>query len=497
MFHIEMDQSRTPTYASSVGATSPRGCIEREGFTDMIDIGIFHNGASDLPIRTNKDGIHIPDGDLAAMHESNIRGIRNVVRQGILADKLGFDSFWQTEHHFQPEGVEFSPQPMMSEMAIAMHTKRIRLGQATNILSNWHPVRFAEEAAMLDILSGGRAEIGIGRGYQPREVETLGRNFGATIQDQERNRRYFQEAYDLLMKCWTEPSFSHHGENFSIPPEYTKWNHPQTIAYFSEPNVGRTLDQVLEIGAPDMYSGGVPLQASTTVLKEISVFPQPLQKPHPQLWQPLTSDRSIKWVAEHGLNGFFMVENNSRLKRNVGIYYETAEKNGFPDVRDRGKFKYGWDAEKRRGIVPGRWVHITGNGVGDRRRWEMGMNVQWDFFPAFGFAAILAEADEPFWPVDTPVDFKTLEDKKVAVCGTPEQVIENLLETKEYVGYDDYGVMIWFEVGGFETAEVEEQMQVFAEEVMPVLRRECGGAPDLPLSEVDLVPQVEADASRA
>ena len=157
----------------------------------------------------------------------------NQVRQGILAEKLGFQSFWLTEHHFQPEGAEMSPNPLMVQMAIAAQTKRIRLGQCANIIVWHHPVRLAEQIALLDVISGGRVECGIGRGYQPRENETLGRPYGSTIQDQERNRKAFEEVVAIMKKCWTEPSFSHHGENFSVPPTYTKWNHKQTIAYFS------------------------------------------------------------------------------------------------------------------------------------------------------------------------------------------------------------------------------------------------------------------------
>ena len=64
----------------------------------------------------------------------------NQVRQGILADRLGFDYWFQTEHHFQPEGAEFSPNPLFSEMAIAANTRRIRLGQAANIITWHHPI---------------------------------------------------------------------------------------------------------------------------------------------------------------------------------------------------------------------------------------------------------------------------------------------------------------------------------------------------------------------
>ncbi|MEA2743776.1 MAG: hypothetical protein QOG25_2147, partial [Acetobacteraceae bacterium] len=159
-----------------------------------------------------------------------------------------------------------SPNPLFTQMAIAAQTKKIRLGQCANIVVWHHPVRIAEQIAQLDVISGGRVECGMGRGYQPRENETLGRPYGSTIQDQERNRKSFEEAVALILKCWTEPSFSHRGENFSIPPTYTKWNHKQTLAYFGMDKVERRLEDVIEIGAPDMYSAGNPVQATTTTL---------------------------------------------------------------------------------------------------------------------------------------------------------------------------------------------------------------------------------------
>ncbi len=247
----------------------------------MIEIGVFHNGASDPPPVRTPSGHIVNDGSLEQVHPSNQRVVLAQVRQGILADKLGLDCWFQTEHHFQPEGAEFSPNPLLSEIAIAANTRRIRLGQAANIITWQHPVRFAEQVAMLGVVSGGRVECGIGRGYQPRENETLGKPYGSTIQDQERNRVAFEEAFELILKCWTEPSFSYRGEFFSIPPRYSRWNHAGTIAYFGMDKVERNVADVLDIGPPDMYAAGNPVQATTTKLREISVFPQPLQKPHP------------------------------------------------------------------------------------------------------------------------------------------------------------------------------------------------------------------------
>src|SRR5579859_6374030 len=157
----------------------------------MIEIGLFHNGASDLPVKITSNGVAINEGNLEATQESARRVQIGQVRQGVLADRLGFDYFFMTEHHFQPEGAEFSPNPLMTQMAVAALTKRIRLGQGANIITWHHPVRIAEQAAMLDVISGGRLEFGVGRGYQPREAEVFGWPF-STIQDQERNRAFYQ-----------------------------------------------------------------------------------------------------------------------------------------------------------------------------------------------------------------------------------------------------------------------------------------------------------------
>jgi len=452
----------------------------------VIEVGIFHNGAADLPTKRTENGTVVNDGDLAATHAAAQRGLVNQVRQGILADQLGFDYFFMTEHHFQAEGAEYSPNPLLAEAAIASRTTRIRLGQTANIITWWHPIRFAEQVAMLDVISGGRVECGIGRGYQPREAEIFGWPSGSTIQDQERNRAFYEEAYNIIVKAWTEPSISYHGEFFSIPPTYTRWNHKQTIAYFSQPDVGRRLDQVLRQGAPDIYSGGNPVLATTTKLLEIPVYPQPLQKPHPQMWEPITSERSARWAADRGINAYFIVEPSSRVRQMIDIYYDQAEKQGWPDRLGRGPFKYGWDAERRRGVVTCRYIHIADKDLGDMDRAAMAMELQWDYYGPFGFAAVLAEADEPYYDLNMKVEAGMLRDKEVAIHGSRQEVIDKILRIKEVCGYDDFMFCAWFELAGFQGGEIEEQMQCFAEDILPVLRRECGGSPDHPASTTNL-----------
>ena len=330
---------------------------------------------------------------------------------------------------------------------------------------------------MLDVLSGGRVEFGIGRGYQPREAEVFGWPF-ATIQDQERNRAYYQEAYDIIIKAWTQPSFSHQGQFFTIPPVFTRWNHQQTIAYFSTGNPGRKLEDVLQVGGPDPYGGSNPVLQSTTILKELQVFPQPLQRPHPQVWEPLTTERSIKWAAERGVNGYFIVEPNSRLKKNIELYYNVSEKAKWPDRLGRGQLKYGWDAEKRRGVITGRYIHLVLPGkdrTQELKRFREGLELQWDYYGPFGFAAVLADENEEKFALDKKVDAGTLLEKEIAIFGTPSEVAAAIMRIKETCGYQDFAFNTWFETGGFSGQEVEEQMQYFAEEVKPLLARACGG----------------------
>ena len=302
------------------------------------------------------------------------------------------------------------------------------------------------------MISGGRVECGIGRGYQPRENETLGRPYGSTIQDQERNRKAFEESIAIMKKCWTEPSFSHHGEFFSVPPTYTKWNHKQTIAYFQQDETGRRLEDVLALGDPDMYSAGNPVQATTTTLKELQVFPQPLQKPHPQLWEPLTSARSLKFAAEHGINGVMIAEPNDRLRRNIEIYYEAAEKAGFPDMHNRGRFKFGWDAEKRRGIMTSRYLHITRPGKEKEalERAARAIELQFDYYGPFGFGAVVARLDEPMFDLNKKVTAQMLREREIAIHGSKQYVIDTIMKMRKECGYDDFCFLGWFELGGFD-----------------------------------------------
>ena len=246
--------------------------------------------------------------------------------------------------------------------------------------------------------------------------------------------------------------------------------------------VERRLEDVIAIGAPDMYSAGNPVQATTTTLKELQVFPQPVQKPHPQIWEPLTSPRSIKWAAEHGINGVFIVEPNDRMKKNIDMYYEAAEKAAGPTCSNRGRFRYGWDAQKRRGIMTSRYIHVTTPGKEKQAmdRAARAMELQFDYYGPFGFGAVVARLDEPMFDLNKKVTAEMLREREIAIQGSKQFVIDKIMKMKHEIGYDDFCFLGWFELGGFEGREIEDQMQLFAEEVMPVIARECGGKVELP-----------------
>ena len=119
-----------------------------EGF-NVIELGVMNNGYTDLRAYKNADGITLPEGTLADALSNMQRQVHRQYQQGVLADKLGYDYYFLTEHHFQPEGAEHGPNPLMIEAALAVSTSRIRLGQMANIVPWHHPVRLAEQAAFL------------------------------------------------------------------------------------------------------------------------------------------------------------------------------------------------------------------------------------------------------------------------------------------------------------------------------------------------------------
>lgn len=431
----------------------------------MAEFTVIHNGSTNLPLKKVEDGTVIPDATIAEIHEDCKEIINDQIEHGVLAEKYGYDRISYTEHHFQIAAAEFSPNPLMTEMAVASRTEDIKLVQLANII-NWHdPLRFAEMTAQLDVVSGGRAEIGIGRGYQPRENEILGQYWGGTVQDQEKNRVSFDEKLEIIKRAWTEDAFQHTGEYHSIPPKHTKWHHIQEKFYLEDEASEYDVEDYMDWKEGDLYSRGLwsPVVSGGSTLRGLSVFPQPVQEPHPQLWQPVTSYRSVRNCARNGINGISFGDPN--VGDNMEVYQEEAEEAGWPDHRpehDGEPFGFGWDAERQRGLASGKWIFNTEVGDDDTyERWKLGLEHGWDYFGPFGFnRAITGDVDQRA-TADQVIESGT------AIVGDTESIIDQIASYQEETGTKDIHLGIFFETGGISAEEANDQLKKFGEDVIP------------------------------
>ena len=212
------------------------------------------------------------------------RMLAELSEQAVLADDLGYESINFTEHHFHIEGIELSNNPVMLDLYVAMQTKRIKVGQLGIVLPAENPIRVAENIAMLDHMSGGRACAGFARGYQRRWVDVMAQQThgihgavpGAPKDIDDANRAAFEECFQIIKKCWTEEMTSFDGKYWKIPVPGTPW----------------------DLETTDKWGAGV----EDGMLKQIGVVPKPLQKPYPELFLPFSStERSIRWCAAEGV----------------------------------------------------------------------------------------------------------------------------------------------------------------------------------------------------
>ena len=164
-----------------------------------------------------------------------------ILREAALAEEIGFDAVWLAEHHFD---ATFStlPSPNLMMAAIAASTERIKLGCGINVLPFHNPLRVAEEGAMLDLLSGGRFQWGIGRGITGHEFHSFQIESALT-------RGIFNEIHDAVIEAWTTGRMDYQGEHIWVPAT--------------------------------------------------AIAPSVVQRPHPPVWVTAQSPASVDWAAEH------------------------------------------------------------------------------------------------------------------------------------------------------------------------------------------------------
>jgi len=144
--------------------------------------------------------LHIPEG----VTES--QAYDEAIEQCVAADELGYKCIWFAEHHFSRAGIV--PDPLLLAAAVAKKTKRIRLGTAISILPFHNPVRLAEQAAMVDVLSGGRLDLGVGRGSQPKE-------FMGFQAKPSKSRARLKEGLEIISRLFAGEKLTHSGEYYS------------------------------------------------------------------------------------------------------------------------------------------------------------------------------------------------------------------------------------------------------------------------------------------
>ena len=201
--------------------------------------------------------------------------IDNTLREVELAEEIGMDAVWLTEHHF--DGAVAYADPVVFGAAVAARTQRVKIGFAVVEMALHHPVRLAAQTALLDNLSHGRLIVGTGRGSAYNDYEYIG--FGMTL---EQGREMLPEAEELLVKAWTGKDVVHEGR---------------------------------------FWESSFPI-----------VRPRPYQQPHPPLVRACISEASVIEMARIGRPVLIGIQAVDTLRDRLRVYQDTMRESGFSDV---------------------------------------------------------------------------------------------------------------------------------------------------------------------
>lgn len=236
--------------------------------------------------------------DFVRDRQDEVAYYRDTLDIMIQAETLGFDSVWGGEEHFYSFGI--CPSPQLFLTALARETSRLRLGTAISLLPFENPLRKAEDFAMLDILSNGRLNFGVGRGIIPKHFE------GFRVDPRESRARY-EESLAIIRGSWTQDPFSYEGKFWQVP--------------------------------------------------SLSLSPKPLQKPHPPIYRGTLSMESFETAAAVDDNAFvvpWLTGSHTEVRTRVQRYRTLLKEHGHTEKRTTFIFFLFVDRDHNAAIRDGR-----------------------------------------------------------------------------------------------------------------------------------------------
>ena len=347
----------------------------------------------------------------------------NLREQAVIAEELGFETFWVGEHHFSPRGVGDIPNPILLGADLAARTSRIRIGQMANIATWWHPIRLAEDLAILDNMTRGRVDVGFGRGIWPYEGPQF--HPDADPRRDAASRELFRETVEIVRKIWEQEYFSHQGTNYRFPAPDTVYSHP---SFETDPR----------------------WQDGEGVVR-LRVTPRPYQRPHPPLWMTVSTDRSVVSAAEMGLKACYWQPPPLRIRQRMETYSVVrSQREGRP-------FAVGEDQAVMRS------TYVADSKEDARRDAEAGIMSAFIFNDPFRGRQVFTNPGEELRD-DQALDWDFLEPRTLLV-GSPDNVAERIQELRELCGLNY--LLMEFAHSGIPQRKTLRNLERFGTSVMP------------------------------
>lgn len=344
---------------------------------------------------------------------------RNLVTWAKTADSLGYDTMWLTEHHFQFEGYEVLPNLILFGQHLASLTSNLRLGQMFNVVPQWHPLRLAEDFALADLVTGGRMEFGVGRGTVPREAWSLGTvvasGDNAMSEEHDRlNRLVFEESMEVIKTAWANERFSFRGKHWVFPPDEI-------------PDRGKYVD-------------------------DLTLIPRPTRKV--DIYQPVTSPETIEYVPRAGHKAVYWLQNAESQKQKWDRFAEIREEMGDPVG----------PGEDRCLVLN---IHVGRTREEAMKKGRPGHDEFCKFLSPYGRFSSYRNSDGSKVPFNHCPTLEESNAQKIQLVGSVDDIVDGIGFWRDLL--DLKHLCIFFDFPGVTTGEMNEQLHLVAEEVLPRL----------------------------